>query len=132
MLSYDEFTKGYLLQHLVELLDCYRPLQLKKVTVRSVNLLQVDDKYSICFLEFYPRRRPNVRVNCPDNTIIRKDVASSGVVSAHPYLQKWKLHDSNVVSLVKQLGKEFSLKLPFASPNLDGVLSHEQVYTCPF
>ncbi|KAL1204117.1 Protein ELC [Cardamine amara subsp. amara] len=105
---YDEFTTGYIMQHMVDLLNCYRPLQLKKVMYGSLNLLQADGMIqygiylipvSICFLESYPRRCPNVRVN----SIIKKDipcVASSGEVF-QPSLQDWKCHSSNVVSLVK-------------------------------
>ncbi|KAL1203483.1 Protein ELC [Cardamine amara subsp. amara] len=128
---YDEFTTGYIMQHMVDLLNCDRSLQLKKVTHGSLNLLQLDGMIqygiyripvSICFLESYPRRRPNVRVNCTDDSIIKKDiscVASSGE-SFLPSLQDWKFHSSNVVSLVKNSDK-FARTLPFASSNLYGV-----------
>ncbi|CAE6014318.1 unnamed protein product [Arabidopsis arenosa] len=140
-LPYDDYTKGFILQHLLDLvLDFIPQLQLKIVPVTdSYNLLQANGKICygdrnrynipviIYFLESYPRRPPNVWVNCPDDTIIRECdqcVASSGEVT-HPYLRDW-CQSSNLVYLVMQLSDAFSRKEPFAVPNFDGRLSLEK------
>ncbi|VVA95312.1 unnamed protein product [Arabis nemorensis] len=138
-LSYDEFTKGFILRHLVDLVSTGLVLQYKIDNVASVNLLQAygsipyqNKKHSvpvtICFPQYYPHLCPEVFVNCADDTTIQESncVDSSGAVS-HAYLDSWKYHESNVVSLFKELTKEFTDHPPLCIPNLNGVLTPDQI-----
>uniref|UniRef100_A0A1J3CYL6 Protein ELC n=1 Tax=Noccaea caerulescens TaxID=107243 RepID=A0A1J3CYL6_NOCCA len=133
-LTYSDFTKGFIMRHLVDVVSSGILLQYKI----EANLLQAygsipyREIYSvhvtICFTQFYPHHCPGVRVNCTDDTIIVGNsnfVDSSGAIS-HTYLDSWNHLESNVVSLVRILSQEFTKQPPLAIPDLSGVLTPDQ------
>ncbi|CAA7042698.1 unnamed protein product [Microthlaspi erraticum] len=136
-LVYSDFTKGFIMRHLVDLVSSDVLLQYKIEPVEhngsSVNLLQAygsipSSVVTICFPQDYPHRCPRVRVNPRDDAVFSDTScvdSSSGAVS-HAYLGSWKCHESNLASLVEELSREFTSHPPLTFPHLKGVLTPDQ------
>ncbi|KAL5993490.1 hypothetical protein ACLOJK_014415 [Asimina triloba] len=131
-LPYTEDVKWLIRQHLVSLIESYPSLQPKTAVFthndgRTVNLLQSDGTIPILYdnvvynipaaiwlMESYPRHPPCVYLAPTRDMVIKRGhphVNPSGLVAA-PYLQRWVFPSSNLVDLVRELSRVFSLDPP--------------------